>query len=417
MKVRLNLYSYTTLYFFVMLIIFHYKVKTYYYWNYIAYKIGSDFNLKWLGLFLALIIFYFNLKSLKKLPTDKISLGIIFIFYYLVTIPSLISYSSYGMYSFKLLLYHQLFFYSLIFFSKLKFNLNILPTIDKSQGLIFLTLLVCLGAIPFVIVLGPYINLNNLLLLDIYETRRIMDSHSNPFFAYLYSPFTKIIIPLIIVMSIQQKRWLFTIIGIILLLLFFLFGGHKTVYLGLGVLILFYKFSYRRIIIIVAKYSIILALFAMLLALFGYDKLWILIFRRVQFVPTLLDICYYDLFKDNYLYWSEGVFKRFIDSPFDTNHVRVIGENYFRNNKMAANNGLISDGFMNFGTIGVIIHILIISFYFSIINNLNIKPKYFGLYLLVILSFISSALTTVLLTHGGFVLIIISIFILNEKEN
>ncbi len=401
----------------MLLTIYHYKVKTYSYWNYIAYKKDADFDLTWLGLFIAIIIFYINLQSLKKLSNEKISFGIIYIFYFLVTIPSLISYSSKGMYSLELLLYHQLFFYSLIIFSKYKLNLKSLPIINKSQGLIVLTIIVLIGAIPFLIVLGPYINLKNLLLMDIYETRRIMDSHTNSFFAYLYSPFTKILIPLIIVISIEKKRWLFTIIGVVLLLLFFLFGGHKTVYLGLGFLILFYKFDYKTIILIVAKFSIVLAIIAMVLAFFDYDLLWILIFRRVHFVPALLDICYFDLFQNNYLYWSEGVLKRFTDSPYDVNHVRVVGDIYFRNPKMAANNGLISDGFLNFGTIGVFIHVILISFYFLIINSLNIKSKYFGLYLLVILSFISSALTTVLLTHGAIVLIFISIFILNEKEN
>ncbi len=417
MRIRLNLNFYTCLYFFVLLVIYHYKVKTYPYWNYIAFKKNADFDLTWLGLVIAIIIFYINLQSLKRLSTKKISLGIIYIFYFLITIPSLISYSSKGIYSAELLIYHQLFFYCLIIFSKFKLDLSFFPTINKSQGLIVLTIIVLLGAIPFIIVLGPHINLKNLLLIDIYETRRIMSYNTNPFFAYLYSPFTKIIIPLIIVMSIEQKKSLFTIIGVLLLLLFFLFGGHKTVYLGLGVLLLFYKFSYKKIILIVAKLSIALAIIAMVLAFFNYDMLWILIFRRVHFIPALLDICYYDLFQNNYLYWSEGILKRFFNSPYDVNHVRVVGEIYFKKPKMAANNGLISDGFMNFGTIGVIIHIFLISFYFLIINNLNIKPKYFGLYLLVILSFISSALTTVLLTHGGLVLIFISIFILNEKEN
>lgn len=397
--------------------IYHYKVKTYSYWNYIAFKKDSDFDFVWLGFFVAIIIFYINIQSLKKLSAEKISFGIIYIFYFLVTIPSLISYSSKGMYPLELLLYHQLFFYSLIITSKFKINLNSFPRINKSQGLIVLTLIVLIGTVPFLIVLGPYINLKNLLLMDIYETRRVMDNNMNSFFAYLYSPFTKIIIPLIIIISIEKKRWIFTIIGVLLLLLFFLFGGHKTVYLGLGFLILFYKFDYKTIILIVAKFSILLALVAMILAFFDYDMLWILIFRRVHFVPALLDICYFDLFQNNYLYWSEGILKKFTNSPYDVNHVRVIGEIYFRNPKMAANNGLISDGFLNFGTIGVFIHVFLICLYFFIINNLNIKSKYFGLYLLVILSFISSALTTVLLTHGAIVLMFISIFILNEKEN
>ena len=84
---------------------------------------------------------------------------------------------------------------------------------------------------------------------------------------------------------------------------------------------------------------------------------------------------------------------------------------------MSANNGLISDGYMNFGTLGVIFNILLIAFYFMVLNSLKIPARYFGLFVLTIFSFISSSLSTVLLTHGGLALLMVSIFILNNKRN
>ncbi|WP_276168602.1 hypothetical protein [Zobellia alginiliquefaciens] len=109
--------------------------------------------------------------------------------------------------------------------------------------------------------------------------------------------------------------------------------------------------------------------------------------------------------------------KTFIDYRYDVTHAHLIGEAYFNSPNMDANNGLISDGFMNWGTWGVLINCFIVSFYFMVLNSLRIPAKYFGLYLLIIFSFISSSTPTVMLTHGGLALLIISIFILNESKS
>ncbi len=417
MKLKLNLHFYTATYFFLLLFLYHYKIKTYYYWRYIAYYLQDaslDFSI--LRLLLSIVIFYSNLRVLKKLDFNRFSFAIIYLFFLLATIPSLIAFTSKNMYSFELLFYHQLFFWSLVYFSKVKINLGNVPSFNKKQGLVILFFVIIVGTLPYLIVLGPHINLKNLFLIDLYETRAVMASKSNPYFAYLYSPFTKIIIPLFIVFALEQKKWALMMVGVFYLLLFFLFGGHKTIYLGLAVLLIFYRYSYYQIINNLLKIFIFLMLLALVLAIFNNDMLWILLFRRVHFIPTLLDICYLDFFHNNYLYYAETLPDIISKSPYEVNHVNIIGKYYFNNIEMAANNGLISDGYMNFGFIGVIIHILIISFYFMMVNNLTTKSKYFGLYILVVFSFISSSLPTVFLTHGAFLLLIISMVFLNEKN-
>ena len=131
----------------------------------------------------------------------------------------------------------------------------------------------------------------------------------------------------------------------------------------------------------------------------------------------LLDISYLDFFEGKPLYWSESVLKQFFEYPYDIRHEYLIGELYFNNDAMAANNGLISDGFMNLGSWGVAINVFIVAGYFMILNSLKIPPKYFGLYFLVIFSFLSSSLSIVLMTHGALVLLLISIFLLNQKRD
>ena len=74
---------------------------------------------------------------------------------------------------------------------------------------------------------------------------------------------------------------------------------------------------------------------------------------------------------------------------------------------MNANNGLISDGYMNLGFTGVVINILVFSIIMTFIKSLKINLKYYGLIFIFIFSIISSPLSTVIITHGGLLLLII----------
>jgi len=397
--------------------LFHYKIKTYNYWRHVANLQDTVYGFSNIRFIIAGIIFWINLKTLLKIDKSKMIFTVLSVFFILLTIPSLISFTSGVIHPIKLLVFHQLLFFGLFLSSKIKINLDKLPVVNKEQGLYILLGVATIGIIPYLIIYGPYINLNNLLLQDVYETRKAMGKVSNPYFGYTYSLFNKIIIPIIIVFSLQQKKWYFMLVGVVYLMFFYLFGAHKAVYAGLIILFVFYKLTYFQAVKKILKWSNILIVLSAITAYFGYNGLWILIFRRIHFLPSLLDVCYLDFFKNQPIYWSESILKSFITYPFEMRHTYLIGGNYFNHFDMAANNGLISDGYMNFGTIGVLVNILIIVGYFLILNNLKIPSKYFGLYVLVIFSFISSSLFTVFLTHGAFVLLLISIFVLNEKKD
>lgn len=405
------------LYFILLLLIYHYKVKDYFYWNIVANKVGEEFDLSILRLLIAMLIFSVNLGMLTLLNKQKLLFAVISFFFLLLTIPSLVTFTSGEVYSIRLLLYHQLFFFSLWSVSRFKFTFDKFPQLNKTQSLYVLISVTTVGVMPYLFVYGPYINLNNLFLVDVYETRAKMGNLSNAYFGYTYSVFADIVIPLIIVISLELKNRLTLFYGIGMLVLFYLFGAHKSVYAGLLVILIFYKFSFfSSVKKMVYLFNGLIICCLLLILFFNNDYLWILTIRRVQFIPSLLDICYIDFFKDRPLIWSESILKIFIEYPYNFNHKQLIGENYFYNPEMNANNGIISDGFMNLGTMGVLINIIMVSVYFMFLNSLKISSRYTGLFFLTTLSFISSSTTTVFLTHGGLALLIISIFILNRKS-
>ncbi|GGI56287.1 O-antigen polymerase [Winogradskyella haliclonae] len=400
----------------MLLFLYYYKIVTYPTWNYFAYLNDSKFDFSFFRFLIVVPLFFFNLRTLLKLDKEKIIFAIAALLFMLLTIPSLISAISKNLYPLKLLIYHQALFLAVVYFSRVKIPLHKIPTVNKKQALLILFLLCSLGIIPYLIAYGPYINLKNLLLIDVYETRLNVRGINNPYFGYTYSLYTKILLPLLIVFALELKKWWIAIIGVLYVILFYLFGAHKTVYLGLIVILIFYRFTYLKTIIKLIKISNILIVISAVLAFFKFDYLWILLFRRVHFTPAILDLQYLQFFEGKHTYWSQSFLNFIKDYPFEKPYTKLIGEYYFKNPDMNANNGLISEGFMNFGSIGVLVNILIVSVYFMILSNLNIKYRYFGIYLLVVLAFISSSTLTVLLTHGAFALLILSIFLLNEKE-
>ena len=416
MKLRIPINLYFIAYYFLLLGLYHYKIITYFYWDNIALLQEGSFDLSAGRLAISLGIFFINLFCISILKKTKFVFIALSIFFVLLTIPSLIAFTSGEMYPVQLLVYHQLFFFTFFLFSYIKIDFSRIPVLNKKQALYLLLIITTLGVIPYLLIYGPHINLKNLLFLDVYQTRSTMSSLSNPYFGYTYSLFTKIIIPLIIVFSLELKNKVLALFGVLYLILFYLFGAHKTVYVGLILVLVFYRWSYSQTVRKILKYSSLLIVLCVLLAMVKYDYLWILSFRRVHFLPTLLDISYYDFFDGKPLLWSESVFKQFFEYPYAIRHENLIGEVYFNRPDMAANNGLISDGFMNFGSWGVALNVFIVSSYFMILNSLKIPAKYFGLFFLLIFSFISSSLSIVLITHGALALLLISIFILNHKR-
>jgi len=415
MKLKVPVSAYFISYFYLLMVLYHFKIKAYFYWLYIEEIQNSEFEFSIVRFLISSVLFFLNLNFILQIKKTKLAYIVLSIFFILLTIPSLIAFTSGAIYPIKILVYHQGLFFGLYLFSKIKINFDGIPIINKTQALYLLLVVTMIGVIPYLFVYGPYINLKNLVLIDVYKTRNAMSGLSNPYFGYTYSLFTKIIIPLIIVFALELKKTIWVITGVLFLILFYLFGAHKTVYMGLIIVLVFYRFNFNQSVKYLTKFSSIAIVVCLLLAIFNYDYPWILSFRRIQFIPTLLDICYIDFFTDKPIYWSESVLKRFIEYPYEIRSTHLIGETYFNRSDVSANNGLVSEGFMNFGSWGVIINCFLIATYFMILNNLKISAKYFGLFFLVIFSFISSSLFTVFLTHGALALLIVSIFLLNKK--
>ena len=81
-----------------------------------------------------------------------------------------------------------------------------------------------------------------------------------------------------------------------------------------------------------------------------------------------------------------------------------------------ANNGVVSDAFMNFGMPGVLVISFAVFLFLVYINSFKIDYAYIGLFVIFYRLFISSGFLTFFLTHGILLLILLIPLIMQYKK-
>lgn len=381
-------------------------------------KAALGYGINYGKLFLSVVIIFCNvtLLSLSNLKDFHYSISSLILLFFVF--PSSVMFVGVTEFDNRIWLSHNFFFWSVLFFGKIKLGLRS-KKIEILQSKKLLIWIVIIGLTPFVILFAPHINPRNLLLLDIYETRSLLDTTINNLYTdYSYSWFNKFIIPCLLVFGIYFRDRFTIIVCSLSLIFLYLCGAHKAVFVGLIATFVLYKYDYIVKINYFLKILISIAIFSLFAAIiFNIDFFMTMSIRRAFLLPAMVDVFYFDMFDNNHLYWS-GVFNGlFAVYPFEYEHSYIIGQRYFDDVKWGANNGIISDGFMNFGLVGVLINTTIVAIYFSILNQLNISPRFFGLFFLFIFVILSSSLTTVLLTHGGIILFLLAFFFMRDTND
>lgn len=344
--------------------------------------------------------------------------SILIIILILFTIPSLILFC-FGGANYLIFLSHLTFFFTVYTFSIVSKKRVLTNRFSGEKGMKLLLIIAFILFIPFLITYAPHININNFLLLDIHESRMLEREISNTYTSYFYSPLTKIVIPILMIYGIYHKNQICILASGVMLLFLFLVGGHKTVLFTFFIIIsLGTRPSFFSQVVSFLQILVIVIVLTMVYYLITDDLTFVaLLIRRIFFIPALLDINYFSFFEDNHLYWSASILKSFIDYPYDVTPPFLIGIEFFRQPLMSANNGIISDGFMNLNFLGVVINCVIVGIYFSYLNNLKIHHRFFGIFFVLVFSLLSGFLTVVMVTHGGFLLLLVAQFFLKDTSD
>jgi len=392
-------------------------VKELYAFEKAALGAGLIFMFSWWKFIVATVILLIDFLILSTIKLNGALYAILVLIVVFFVIPSAIIFINIENVDCRIFASHQILFWSILLLGTLKIPIKT-PHLSVKSSSLLLGVLVFLWMIPFVILFGPYIDLKNLLLQDVYETRaEVALNVDNLFTNYSYSWLNRFIIPALLVFGLYFKKRLLILFSVTSLIFLFLCGANKVVFAGLIMVLLLYKFDYGKKMHFFLKFIIVITITSWLTALvfnnIGFISIAV---RRPFMLPALLDVLYFDFFNDSHLYWSQSITGSFIEYPYEFPHSYIVGQEYFGKLSWNANNGIISDGFMNGGMYGVLINSLIVGFYFSVISQLKINHRFFGLLFLLVFSLVSSVLTTVLLTHGGFILLILATFVLRNTE-
>ena len=305
-------------------------------------------------------------------------------------------------------------------FSTFKINAVVVAELRPRQMLFLLSGMVSL-AILIQIAFGglSHFNLN---LERVYEFRRVAAAELPTIFGYLYSNVTNVLIPTSLVMAVIYRSNF--LIACIVLASVVLFGmtHHKSVFFTpFIVLILFFIFN--RVDSAAQLGWIFVSLPAIaLIEIFFIDQVAQIdipgffssyAIRRSLLVPPMLDKIFVEFFTENpKYYWSSSRFSfGLIQSPSDVSASFLIGREFFGDNDMSANTGMVGSGFSNSGVLGVALYAAITGILISILDGQGrrLGHSFVASIAVMLISYISTStdLTTALLTHGLFMLLIV----------
>jgi hypothetical protein len=385
------------------------------YFSYMDFNFDASYTRIFIGFLLLIIILLISFVLYPGFVWAIWHILLILIYY-----PAIIYYIFNPIAPIGLVLPKTLFFLIIAIFSRLIIKIKPFKFRFENMGRImpFALFIICvLLFLPFRNSI-KHIDITNLLLQNIYETRTLFRTLDGSKLAgYLFMPLSRVLLPVVIVLSVERKN-IFLFAGAIILLLFlFLFGALKSIFFGLVMVLLFYRGNIMSKVNIVTFGTILISWLSILEHYLLNSCMLIDIFiRRLFFVPPRIEIYYISFFnKNNYTYWSHNKLGQlFSEYMLDEELSFFVGNKLIGIKGLNANIGFIIEGLVSFGYIGVIVHSVIIGFILAFIQSLKVNNRYFGLFIIMIYLFNTSFLTTLLATHGLLFLIVFSYLFLRE---
>ncbi|WP_188454969.1 O-antigen polymerase [Virgibacillus oceani] len=264
------------------------------------------------------------------------------------------------------------------------------------------------------------INWKNLFFVDIYDTRQSGNDSSNFLIGYLFSPLSRVLLPFLFIYSINNKKKLLTLFSALSIVMIFLLNGAvKSILIGFAASIFFIKGNYFK----KNTFFLCALLITFSLSLFQYLTIGSYLIadylRRVFFTPARLFQVYYDYFDDNFTFFKHSRVSKILGiNDYEVFIPQFIGENVIGTEGLSANVGIFTEGFLSFGTLGVVLSSVIFAFIIFVIKQLNFKPSYFGIVFSFIYVINTSFIETLFVTHGLLFLLIFGYFFIpSDKEN
>lgn len=378
--------------------------------------------------------FYFLARKILISDSNRKS-GIIFYILFLVSFVPFTTCIYAGLVTTGFIIYNSTYWFVLIICLRFMENISVrtFPRIKVGSNLIGDKILTLVGIASMMLVVFISWKYSNFRLhFDLFTAYNIRYEARNYDFprilTYLFS-WTFAINPIFLGICLVKKRWLMA--GMILCVQMLSFGvnGLKTTFF-LPLLVIVFVFIYNDNGLRKLKRLIILSLcFFMGAGCFEYFSIHTtfisdLFVRRMLIVPNQLGEYYFDYFSSNPPDYFRSSFLRHVgvQSPYTENGQKgftyLIGQKYFGKTTANCNNGLSSDAIANFGYFGCIIMPVFLAYCLKLVDRsmINVNDR-ISITPIIYISYnlLSTTLTTVLLTHGLLVIIVLMSLIGNNQ--
>lgn len=260
-------------------------------------------------------------------------------------------------------------------------------------------------------------------LSDVYSIRRDIDNLNLPTILYYLFSWTKAINPICLAYFIINKKWVYTILTILVQLLSFGIDGMKATLFTTIVVVaicLVPELSVKKLNkLCFLGINIVCITGIIIFQVKGSFRLLALIIRRVVFTPNRISWCYFDYFKDKAPDFFRGSILQHFGAKSPYSDITVtIGKIYYGSAEYVSNNGLISDGIVNFGNIGAYFmpfFIVLVLYIFDKCSSGLDKRLYVSCSIRIAITLMSMFLSTAILTNG-FILIMVLLYVMRRNS-
>jgi hypothetical protein len=284
------------------------------------------------------------------------------------------------------------------------------------RGLILLTCIIML-------LFSPYIDIGVLFSSDVYAIRLFFREADTPvYLGYLFGIMSRVVLPFFIVYSLITKSHTLLALSLLSLLAMFSMGALKSVILGAALVIIFYFGSSYKDKISIILIGVVILFASSILEEFLLDTYLINDYftRRVFFLPAMLQSEYFNEFELNHTLWMHTSFLSYIfdENIFNKPITFYVGEDVMGIKGHNASIGLITEGFVSYGHLGVFLHAFIFSLFLVFMRSFNFRHEYFGIIFIYLYIARTSFIFPLMASHALLFLIIFSwIFMSERKQN
>lgn len=379
------------------------------------YALSITYPVSWatfviiIGLF---VLFAFKTDRLKSSISQQIMILLM-----LMSVLPVMSFFGGGGITAKVFFYYIIFCVWLLtvlaYISGISNNTNVVKLSAPVKRVIFFT--VCSGAIIAIVFTFFYYLGGNFFVdgLEVYGQRALfakLQSSMPRALIYVLSV-SNIVEIFLILYCLSWKKYKYIPFLLIVWYMHFSLAGEKTVLFSiifaLSIYFIAKKITLFRIVA-VGNCIILLSSLSVLLKKFDYvDFVWTSnLLRRAMFVPILLQEQYVAFFSDKTpSYWG-------INPEYSIGQglENLISDLYYGSSLGHANNGILGDCFVNMGEYGIILYPIVFAIILKAFDwaaSGKDARLFFGVTILFVTYVINGMLTTVMVSHGGLVMMLL----------